>query len=145
MQYRPTQCHLVSRHMHLSVYHRVYHVLLLNAECSPHFMRMQVLELGGVGVGVRHTRRICVHNPTANDIEFECWPAEAPSENAATAGNGSLTVQPFRCLTPCGRILACKKTELIFEYTATHLGACERLWTFSIPCTLVKTTMKSRQ
>ena len=98
-------------------------------------VQLQVLEIEGVGVGVRHTRRIHVHNPTACDIDFECEPAHAPNEFAMTSGNVSPPLQPFRCLTRRGRVLACKKTELVFEYTATQLGVSERLWTFSVPCT----------
>lgn len=98
-----------------------------------HFV-LQVLEVEGVGVGVRHIRRIYAHNPTANDFDFQCEPAEALTQNGATAGKAILGLQPFKCLTRRGRIFAGKKTELAFEYTPTQLGVCERLWTFSIPC-----------
>ncbi|OEH79817.1 hydrocephalus inducing related protein [Cyclospora cayetanensis] len=92
-----------------------------------------VLEVGGVGVGIRHTRRFHVHNPTATDIDFECEPVDVPDESTNAVRAESLVAQPFKCLTRRGRVLACRKTELTFEYTATQLGYCERMWTFSIP------------
>ncbi|CDI85439.1 Hydrocephalus-inducing protein like protein, related [Eimeria praecox] len=100
-----------------------------------------VLEIEGVGVGVRHTRRIHVHNPTACDIDFECEPAHASNEIAAASATADMSVQPFKCLTRRGRVPACKKAELVFEYTAAQLGVSERLWTFSIPSKELEQTL----
>lgn len=93
-----------------------------------------MLEVEGTGVGVRHIRRVYVHNPTANDFDFECEAAEVSNANAAASEKEILPIQPFKCVPRRGRILAGKKTEVAFEYSPTQLGVCERLWTFSIPC-----------
>lgn len=78
-----------------------------------------------------------MHNPTANDVDFECEPAHSPDQIAATPraeDSPMQPMQPFKCMTRRGRILAGRKTELIFEYSATQPGVSERLWAFSIPC-----------
>lgn len=102
----------------------------MNRSRGGFFFFSQVLEIEGVGVGVRFTRRFFVHNPTAKDFEFEC---EADSVSVEREAEPSLPVQPFRCLTRRGKVPAGRKAELVFEYAPTRLGLCERLWKFSIP------------
>ncbi|CDJ53112.1 hypothetical protein, conserved [Eimeria brunetti] len=78
-----------------------------------------VLEIEGIGVGVRHTRRIHVHNPTAYDIDFECEPH-------VTLETSRINFSP----TIVGRtveekVLLCNKESIpiSFQFDRTHLEA----------------------
>ena len=95
---------------------------------SPLDPATKVIEFNSLGTRVRNTKRFYVVNPTNKTYDFVWTPA---SEDVPAAD--SLGVQPFRCQTRKGVILAGRKFEMVFHFTPEAVDIAESHWRFQVP------------